>query len=137
MKASLAIALSHHAELIIMDEPTSDLILYSEENYWMFYKILCRMERKLSFSLHILQRFDRIADYITFIQNGKHIFTKDIYAIAEDYVLVKGPLDLLKFDTEREFISVRKANTGFEGLIENAHSIENLFDKDVVIENQV
>ena len=27
-----------------------------------------------------------------------------------------------------------KANTGFEGLIENAHSIENLFDKDVVIE---
>lgn len=89
------------------------------------------------FSSHITTDLDRIADYITFIQNGKHIFTKDIYAIAEDYVLVKGPLDLLKFDTEREFISVRKANTGFEGLIENAHSIENLFDKDVVIENQV
>lgn len=90
--------------------------------------------RKLSFLFTYYNGFRCIADYITFIQNGKHIFTKDIYAIAEDYVLVKGPLDLLKFDTEREFISVRKANTGFEGLIENAHSIENLFDKDVVIE---
>lgn len=41
---------------------------------------------------------------------------------------------MLDFDTEREFISVCKANTGFEGLIENVNSIETLFNKEVVIE---
>lgn len=138
MKASLAIALSHHAELIIMDEPTSGLDpVFRRELLDVLQNIMQDGEKTIFFSSHITTDLDRIADYITFIQNGKHIFTKDIYAIAEDYVLVKGPLDLLKFDTEREFISVRKANTGFEGLIENAHSIENLFDKDVVIENRV
>ncbi|KAA0769805.1 ABC transporter ATP-binding protein [Bacillus sp. BB51/4] len=135
MKASLAIALSHHAELIIMDEPTSGLDpVFRRELLDVLQNIMQDGEKTIFFSSHITTDLDRIADYITLIQNGKHIFTKDIYAIAEDYVLVKGPLDLLKFDTEREFISVRKANTGFEGLIENAHSIENLFDKDVVIE---
>ena len=135
MKASLAIALSHHAELIIMDEPTSGLDpVFRRELLDVLQNIMQDGEKTIFFSSHITTDLDRIADYITFIQNGKHIFTKDIYAIAEDYILVKGPLDMLDFDTEREFISVCKANTGFEGLIENVNSIETLFNKEVVIE---
>ncbi|GIO27385.1 hypothetical protein J43TS3_19960 [Ornithinibacillus bavariensis] len=38
MKASLAIALSHHAELIIMDEPTAGLDPIFEESCWIFYR---------------------------------------------------------------------------------------------------
>lgn len=135
MKASLAIALSHHAELIIMDEPTSGLDpVFRRELLDILQNIMQDREKTIFFSSHITTDLDRIADYITFLQNGKLIFTKDFYAIAEDYALVKGPLDLLDVDTEREFISVHKANTGFEGLTENVHSIENLFNKEVVIE---
>ena len=38
MKASLAIALSHHAELIIMDEPTAGLDPVLEESCSARYK---------------------------------------------------------------------------------------------------
>ena len=99
-----------------MDEPTSGRSCIQKRIIGCSTKYYAGWRENYLFSSHITTDLDRIADYITFIQNGKHIFTKDIYAIAEDYVLVKGPLDLLKFDTEREFISVRKANTGFEGL---------------------
>ena len=137
MKASLAIALSHHAELIIMDEPTSGLDpVFRRELLDILQDIMQEEEgeRTIFFSSHITTDLDRIADYITFIQDGKHIFTKDIHKIAEDYSLVKGPLDLLDVETEREFISIRRANTGFEGLTENMHSIKSLFEKEAVIE---
>ncbi|WP_042351500.1 ABC transporter ATP-binding protein [Bacillus massiliigorillae] len=135
MKASLAIALSHHAELIIMDEPTSGLDpVFRRELLDILHHIMQDGERSIFFSTHITTDLDRIADYIAFIQDGQHIFTKDIYAIGEDYALVKGPLDLLDSDTEREFISVQKANTGFEGLTENVNSIRELFNNEVVIE---
>lgn len=135
MKASLAIAFSHHAELIIMDEPTSGLDpVFRRELLDILQNIMLDGERTIFFSSHITTDLDRIADYITFIQNGKLIFAKDIQAVGEDYALVKGPLNLLDFDTEREFIAVRKVNTGFEGLTENVDSIENLFNKEVVIE---
>ena len=99
-----------------MDEPTSGLDpVFRRELLDVLQNIMQDGENYL-FSSHITTDLDRIADYITFIQNGKHIFTKDIYAIAEDYVLVKGPLDLLKFDTEREFISVRKGKYRFRGI---------------------
>ncbi|MDG2794632.1 ATP-binding cassette domain-containing protein, partial [Vibrio parahaemolyticus] len=108
----IAKALMTNASVIIMDEPTSGLDpVFRRELLDVLQNIMQDGEKTIFFSSHITTDLDRIADYITFIQNGKHIFTKDIYAIAEDYVLVKGPLDLLKFDTEREFISVRKANT--------------------------
>ena len=42
MKASLAIALSHHAELTIMDEPTSGLDPVFRRELLDVLQILCR-----------------------------------------------------------------------------------------------
>lgn len=136
-KASLAIALSHNAELIIMDEPTSGLDpVFRRELLDILQNIMQDKDGEITifFSSHITTDIDRIADYIAFIQDGKHIFTKDTYEIEEDYALVKGPVELLDLDTEKEFIAVRKANAYFEGLTENVHGIESVFNKEVVIE---
>ena len=51
----------------------------------------------------------------------------DFYAIAEKYVLVKGGLDLLDPDTEKEFISIRKTALGFEGLSSNKEQVMQVF----------
>lgn len=113
MKASLAIALAHHAELIIMDEPTSGLDpIFRRELLNTLHDLMQDGEKTIFFSTHITTDLDRIADYITFIQNGEHIFTKEFYKIEEEYAIVKGTLDLLDRETEQEFIAIRKSNIG-------------------------
>ena len=135
MKASLAIALSHHAELIIMDEPTSGLDpIFRRELLDILHDLMQDGEKTIFFSTHITTDLDRIADYITFIHNGKHIFTNEFYSIQERYTIVKGGLDLLDADIEKEFISLRKSPYGFEGLSANKEKVELLFGDSVLFE---
>nr|WP_106782818.1 ABC transporter ATP-binding protein [Lysinibacillus timonensis] len=135
MKASLTIALSHHAELIIMDEPTSGLDpIFRRELLDILHDLMQDGEKTIFFSTHITTDLERIADYITFIHNGQHMFTKEYYKIEEDYALVKGNINLLDRDTEQEFIGIRKSNHGFEALTANKQRTESLFGNMVILE---
>lgn len=72
MKASLAMALSHDAEFIMMDEPTAGLDpVFRRELLDILQEIMEDGRRTLFFSTHITSDLERIADYITFIQKGK------------------------------------------------------------------
>lgn len=135
MKASLAFALSHHAELIIMDEPTSGLDpIFRRELLDILHDLIQDGERTIFFSTHITTDLDRIADYITFIHNGQHIFTKENYKIKEEFAIIKGGMDLLDRDTEKEFIAIRKSKYGFEALTANKKRTEDIFGETVVME---
>lgn len=136
MKASLTFALAHHAELIIMDEPTSGLDpIFRRELLNILHDLMQNGDKTIFFSTHITTDLDRIADYITFIQNGKHMFTKEFYKIEEEYAIVKGTLDLLDRETEQEFIAIRKTNSGFEALTAHKNRVANLFGDTVILEN--
>ena len=77
MKASLAIALSHHAELIIMDEPTAGLDpIFRRELLDLLQELMIDGNRTIFFSTHITTDLDRIADYIAFIQSGELVFNR-------------------------------------------------------------
>jgi ABC-2 type transport system ATP-binding protein len=135
MKASLAIALAHHAELIIMDEPTAGLDpIFRRELLNILHELMQVEDRTIFFSTHITTDLDRIADYITFVHNGEHIFTKEFYKIEEEYAIVKGTLDLLDRETEQEFISIRKTKTGFEALTADKNRVINIFGDTVIVE---
>lgn len=135
MKASLALALSHHAELIIMDEPTSGLDpVFRRELLEMLHELMVDGNKTIFFSTHITTDLERLADYIAFIQNGKLVFTKEFYKIEEEYALVKGSTDLLDRDTEKEFIALRRTDTGFEALTSNIDEVQRIFGDEVIIE---
>jgi len=135
MKASLAIALAHHAELIIMDEPTAGLDpIFRRELLNILHELMQDEDKTIFFSTHITTDLDRIADYITFVHNGEHIFTKEFYKIEEEYAIVKGTLNLLDQETEREFVAIRKSNTGFEALTADKNRVANIFGDSVIME---
>lgn len=135
MKASLAIALSHHAELIIMDEPTSGLDpIFRRELMNLLQELMVDGNRTIFFSTHITTDLDRMADYIALIQRGELVFNQSIHEIAENYALVKGRKELLDRDTKKAFIHTRHASTGFEALTDNIEAVENIFGDSVVIE---
>ncbi|WP_312130326.1 ABC transporter ATP-binding protein [Lysinibacillus capsici] len=135
MKASLAIALSHHAELIIMDEPTAGLDpIFRRELLDLLQELMVDGNRTIFFSTHITTDLDRIADYIAFIQKGELVFNQSIHDVAENYALVKGELNLLDRDTEKAFVHVHRASTGFEALTDNIKATKNIFGDTVIIE---
>ncbi|MED3873227.1 MULTISPECIES: ABC transporter ATP-binding protein [Lysinibacillus] len=135
MKASLAIALSHQAELIIMDEPTAGLDpIFRRELLDLLQELMVDGNRTIFFSTHITTDLDRIADYIAFIQKGELVFNQSIHDVAENYALVKGELNLLDRDTEKAFVHVHRASTGFEALTDNIKAAKNIFGDTVIIE---
>ncbi|MGY0694553.1 ABC transporter ATP-binding protein [Virgibacillus sp. FSP13] len=135
MKASLAIALSHYAELIIMDEPTAGLDpIFRRELLDLLQELMIDGNRTIFFSTHITTDLDRIADYIAFIQRGEIVFNQSIHDVAENYALVKGRMDLLDRDTEKAFVHIHRAPTGFEALTDNIKAVKNIFEDTVIIE---
>lgn len=135
MKFSLAIALSHKAELIIMDEPTAGLDpVFRSELLDILYNIIQDENISIFFSTHITTDLEKIADYITFINRGEIVFSETKDKVLENYALVKGSKALLDSDIRKEFIAIRENSFGFEGLTNNPKNIKLLFKQDIVIE---
>lgn len=94
VKFALACALSHHAELFILDEPTSGLDpVFRSELMEIFQYIISDGEKTILFSTHITSDLDSIADYITFINQGRIVFSRDKNSILTNFALVKGRKD--------------------------------------------
>ncbi len=120
MKASIAMALSHHADLIIMDEPTSGLDpVFRRELLDLLYELLQSDKKSILFSTHITSDLEKIADYITFILDGQIIFSNSKDDVFENYAIVKGGNDLLSEETRGLFQGIRKSEFGFEALTDN------------------
>ena len=135
MKFALAIALSHNAELIIMDEPTSGLDpVFRREILDILYSIIQDESKSIFFSTHITTDLEKIADYITFINEGSIVFSKTNDDIMESYGIVKGGLELLNGSSRKEFLGIRENAFGFEALTDDQNKVKKLFGDKVVIE---
>ncbi len=88
VKYSVAIALSHHAELLILDEPTSGLDPVSRDEILdIFRQIVKNKDRAILFSTHITSDLDKCASDITYIHNGEIIYTgtkKDLIELVNE-----------------------------------------------------
>ena len=117
MKYSIALALSHQAELLIMDEPTSGLDPVARDNLLeVFQTIVEEGIVSILFSTHITSDLDKCADYITFIKNGTIIesCTKD--DLIDKYRLLNGNKDQLPL-IKNKVVSYKENAFGFTGLI--------------------
>ena len=134
-KLSLALALSHHAELIILDEPTSGLDPVVRRHILdVLFELIQDEDKTIFFSSHITKDIEKIADYIIFIKDGEIIFDEEKYNILERYKVVKGPVDLLDGDIRDLFISIEEKQVGFTGLTTESATLIELFNDLVTIE---
>jgi ABC-2 type transport system ATP-binding protein len=136
MKYSLALALSHHPSLLIMDEPTAGLDpIVRRELLDILADYIMDEEKTVLFSTHLTTDLDKIADYIAFLHKGKMVMhdTKD--QILEQFVLVKGPTNILDADTRKEIIGIRETAVGFEGMSKNRQRAISLFGNQVIYEH--
>lgn len=135
MKLALAVALAHHADLIIMDEPTAGLDPVFRNKLLEILLDLIQDENKgVFFSTHITTDLDRIADYITFINRGEIVFSEPREAILEKYALVKGGGEPPEGELRGEFVGVRKNRFGWEALTSNVKRARQRLGDAAIIE---
>jgi len=128
MKLSLAFALSHRADLLIMDEPTAGLDpVFRRELLDILAELRLDERKSILFSTHITTDLDRIADYIAFLDRGKLVFNESREKIFERYALVKAERELLDEDVRKAFVGIRETTAGFEALTDDRPSAERLF----------
>lgn len=75
VKLNLTIALSHGAELLILDEPTSGLDPVSRAELLEIFRYLKKQGVSILFSTHITSDLDQCADDITYIRDGRIVYT--------------------------------------------------------------
>ncbi len=116
-KYALSLALSHGAEILIMDEPTAGLDpIFRRELLDILMDIMQKEENSILFSTHLTSDLDRVADYITFINQGKIVLSEEKDSLYERYNLVKGGADDLSDGLKKELVGFTSNRHGFEGL---------------------
>lgn len=134
MKYSIAIALSHHADLLIMDEPTSGLDpLVRSELMNILLEFMREDGRSVFFSSHITSDLDKVADDLILIHNGEIVFSEEKNILLDTYALVKGDKKLINENTRKLFLTLNETDNSFEG-ITNKKTIVSQQMNDVLIE---
>ncbi len=135
MKLSLAAALSHQAKLLILDEATSGLDpIVRDEILDIFLDFIQNEEHTILMSSHIISDLEKVADYITFIHEGKIVFSKSKDELIYGYGIVRcGKEDYDKLD-KSHIIGTRKSQFGYEVLVDNKRELER-FNRNLVIDN--
>lgn len=121
VKFNLALALSHNAKLLILDEPLNGLDPVSRDDLVeLFQELIEDGERSILFSTHITSDLDKCADYITFIQDGEVIESSTKDDLFAAYRIVKGTPEQLESLTGC-MIGYKTNAFGFTGLAKTAH----------------
>ncbi|MDV0442099.1 ABC transporter ATP-binding protein [Methanorbis furvi] len=123
MKLSIAAALAHKPELLILDEATSGLDpVVREEILDIFLEFIQNENHAVLISSHITSDLDKIADYLTFIHHGKIVFSAGRDELMDDMGIVKCSSDDLARISKEMIIRYRKNQFGCEILIKNRES---------------
>jgi len=114
-RLSIAIALLHNPELLILDEPTNGLdpngIIETRE---LIKKLNSELGVTILVSSHILAEVEKMATHVGIINKGKMLF--------------QGPLrDLQQMQTRKSFLNVKTSNNdaAFE-LLQSAFAVERV-----------
>lgn len=125
MKYSLALALSHKAQLLIMDEPTSGLDpLIRSHLLSALTDFMSNGGKGVFFSTHITSDLDKIADMIVMIDHGSILFQEEKDSLTDNWRIVKGDIKYLDDDLKKLFINLTETSFGFTGLTNHADKIK-------------
>ena len=118
MKLSIATALAHQPKLLILDEATSGLDpVMRSEILDIFLDFIQEEDHSILLSSHITSDLEQIADYITFLHQGRIIFSRSKDERLQQYGILKcSAADYHKID-RGDIVGSRQNRFGWELLV--------------------
>ena len=133
VKLKIAVAISHYPKLLILDEPTSGLDpVARSEILDIFQDFIQDGENSILVSSHITSDLEHIADYITFINDGKILLSKTRDELLEQYGIVRcSKEDFEKID-ENDYEKYKINKYEYDVLVSNKKEFKRKYDFKVI-----
>lgn len=125
MKLSIAVALSHNAQLLILDEATSGLDpVVRDEILELFLDFMQDENHAILIASHITSDLEKICDYITYIHKGHIELSMEKDRLLEEHGIFKGSEEQLQALPAEAVLRVRRNQFNVEALVkrEQIHS---------------
>ena len=118
MKLAIAVALSHQAKLLILDEATSGLDpMVRDEILDIFNEYTRQEDRSILLSSHIVSDLEKICDYIAFLHKGQLLLCEETDRLLEEYALVRLSRERLADLPENSVVGVESDPYGVRALV--------------------
>ena len=128
LKFQFAFALAHHPRLLILDEPTGNFDPdFREEFFKALKEFIADGSRSVILATHLTEDLDRFADYITYLDKGKLLFSQDIESLKEGFRLLSGETYKINLLPKENIIYMEKGEFGTRALIQ--HRRRFVYDK--------
>lgn len=135
MKLAIAAALSHHPQLLILDEATSGLDpIMRDEMLDVFLDFVQQENHSILLSSHITGDLEKIADYITFIHNGELILSAAKDDLLYNYAVMRCTNSQFQNLILDGVIAYRKRDYQVDVLLADGKAAQRRF-KDAVIDH--
>ena len=128
MKLAIAVALSHHPQLLILDEATSGLDpIMRDEMLDVFLEFVQEESHSILLSSHITSDLEKVADYITFIHNGKLILTASKNDLVYHYAVMRCRESQFLALDPGDIIAYRKRDFQIDVLVDNGKEAQRKY----------
>lgn len=133
MKMAITIALSHQPKILILDEATSGLDpIMRDEILDVFMEFVQDENHAILLSSHISSDLEKIADYITFIHEGKLILSTSKDELIYEYGLMKCRNDEFDMIDKEDIIRYRIKTYEVEILVKDREKMAKKYPNCIV-----
>lgn len=135
MKLAIAAALSHHPQLLILDEATSGLDpIMRDEMLDIFLTFVQEENHSILLSSHITSDLEKVADYITFIHNGRLITTVSKNDLIYHYAVLRCKESQFLTLDPGDILAYRKRDFQIDVLVADGKEARRKY-KDIVVDH--
>ena len=116
-KLKMLVAISHEADLLILDEPTAGVdVIVRDEFMQILQEYMANGQRSILISSHISTDLENLCDDLYMIHDGRIIMHEDTDVLLSEYAILKPSLEQYEQLDKQYLLKVKKESFGYRCL---------------------